>query len=84
MLNDAYIYDGLRTPFGRHGGKLASIRPDDLANGGAIAVGHPLGASGARLAISVARELKRRQARYAAISLCIGVGQGLAIVIERI
>ena len=53
-------------------------------NGGAIAVGHPLGASGARLALTVARELQRRQARYAVVSLCIGVGQGLALVIERV
>ncbi len=53
-------------------------------NGGAIAVGHPLGASGARLVLTVARELQRRQARYAVVSLCIGVGQGLALVIERI
>jgi acetyl-CoA C-acetyltransferase len=52
-------------------------------NGGAIAVGHPLGASGARLALTVARELQRRQGRYAVVSLCIGVGQGLAMVIER-
>jgi acetyl-CoA C-acetyltransferase len=53
-------------------------------NGGAIAVGHPLGASGGRLALTVARELERRQARYAVVSLCIGVGQGLAIVVERV
>jgi acetyl-CoA C-acetyltransferase len=53
-------------------------------NGGAIAVGHPLGASGARLALTVARELQRRQGRYAVVSLCIGVGQGLAMVIERV
>ncbi len=52
-------------------------------NGGAIAVGHPLGASGARLLLTVARELQRRQGRYAVVSLCIGVGQGLALVIER-
>ncbi|QRY77417.1 3-oxoadipyl-CoA thiolase [Pseudomonas sp. PDNC002] len=52
-------------------------------NGGAIAVGHPLGASGARLALSVARQLQRAGQRYAVISLCIGVGQGLAMVIER-
>ena len=51
-------------------------------NGGAIAVGHPLGASGARLALTVARELQRSNKRYAVISLCIGVGQGLALVIE--
>ncbi|MBT0964088.1 3-oxoadipyl-CoA thiolase [Denitromonas iodatirespirans] len=67
--------------------KLMDIAFDDARvnpNGGAIAVGHPLGASGARLALSVARELERRGGRYAAISLCIGVGQGLAIIIERV
>ena len=53
-------------------------------NGGAIAVGHPLGASGARLALSTARELQRTGEKYAVVSLCIGVGQGLAMVIERI
>ena len=53
-------------------------------NGGAIAVGHPLGASGARLSISVARQLQRSGGKYAVISLCIGVGQGLAMVIERV
>ena len=53
-------------------------------NGGAIALGHPLGASGARLALTVARELKRRGKKYAVISLCIGVGQGLAVVIESV
>lgn len=53
-------------------------------NGGAIAVGHPLGASGARLALSTARELKRSGKKYAVISLCIGVGQGLAMVIESV
>ncbi|MGF6199952.1 3-oxoadipyl-CoA thiolase [Pseudomonas laurylsulfatiphila] len=53
-------------------------------NGGAIAVGHPLGASGARLTLSTARALQLSGKRYAVISLCIGVGQGLAMVIERV
>ncbi len=53
-------------------------------NGGAIPVGHPLGASDARLTLTVARELQRRQKKYAVISLCIGVGQGLAMVIENV
>ena len=53
-------------------------------NGGAIAIGHPLGASGARLMVSTIRELERRNGRYGVISLCIGMGQGLAVVIERI
>jgi acetyl-CoA C-acetyltransferase len=67
--------------------KLMDVRFDDPRvnpNGGAIAVGHPLGASGARLAITAAREIARREARYAAVSLCIGVGQGLAVILERV
>jgi acetyl-CoA C-acetyltransferase len=52
-------------------------------NGGAIAIGHPLGCSGARLALTVARELQQAGGRYAAVSLCIGVGQGLAVILER-
>ena len=53
-------------------------------NGGAIAIGHPLGASGARLVLTALRELERRQGRYALVSMCIGVGQGIAAVIERL
>jgi acetyl-CoA C-acetyltransferase len=52
-------------------------------NGGAIAVGHPLGASGARLVLTAAHELQRRSGHYAVVSLCIGVGQGIAMVLER-
>jgi acetyl-CoA C-acetyltransferase len=52
-------------------------------NGGAIAIGHPLGCSGARLALTAARELQQSGGRYAAVSLCIGVGQGLAVILER-
>jgi acetyl-CoA C-acetyltransferase len=66
--------------------KLLGLPFDDARvnpNGGAIAVGHPLGASGARLALTAARELERRRGRYAVVSLCIGVGQGLAVVLER-
>ena len=67
--------------------KLMNVAFDDPRvnpNGGAIAVGHPLGASGARLALTAARELERRNGRYAVLSLCIGVDQGLAVVIERV
>lgn len=53
-------------------------------NGGAIALGHPLGASGARIALSTVRELERRGGKYAVVSLCIGVGQGIAVVVERL
>jgi acetyl-CoA acetyltransferase family protein len=52
-------------------------------NGGAIALGHPLGASGARLAGTAALELRRRNGRYALATMCIGVGQGIATVLER-
>lgn len=52
-------------------------------NGGAIAVGHPLGASGARLALTAARQLQRNGGRYALVSLCIGGGQGMAVILER-
>ena len=52
-------------------------------NGGAIAFGHPLGASGARLCLTAAFELARRRGRHAVVSLCVGVGQGLALSLER-
>jgi acetyl-CoA C-acetyltransferase len=53
-------------------------------NGGAIALGHPLGASGARLALTLAYELGKRGKRYGLASLCIGGGQGIAAIIERV
>ena len=53
-------------------------------NGGAIALGHPLGASGARLALTLAYELRKREKRYGLASLCIGGGQGIAAIIERV
>lgn len=62
--------------------------PDDAGhvnpNGGAIAIGHPLGASGARLVTAAVNELHRRGGRYALCTMCIGVGQGIALVIERV
>jgi 3-oxoadipyl-CoA thiolase len=62
--------------------------PDDAAhvnpNGGAIALGHPLGASGARLVTTAVNQLERTGGRYALCTMCIGVGQGIAIVLERI
>lgn len=61
--------------------------PDDAAhvnpNGGAIAIGHPLGASGARLVTTALNQLERINGRYALCTMCIGVGQGLALIIER-
>ncbi|WP_127555946.1 3-oxoadipyl-CoA thiolase [Saccharospirillum alexandrii] len=53
------------------------------AHGGAIAIGHPLGASGARLALTALRHLEAQQTRYALVTMCIGVGQGIAVIIER-
>ena len=62
--------------------------PDDAEhvnpNGGAIAFGHPLGMSGARLVLTAVRELERRDARYALCTMCIGVGQGIAMILERV
>jgi acetyl-CoA acyltransferase len=62
--------------------------PDDAAhvnaNGGAIAIGHPLGASGARLVTTALNQLERSAGRYALCTMCIGVGQGIALVIERL
>jgi acetyl-CoA acyltransferase len=52
-------------------------------NGGAIALGHPLGMSGARLLLTAMRELERRGGRYALCTMCIGVGQGMATILER-
>jgi acetyl-CoA acetyltransferase len=71
---------------------LATLRalgvPDDAAhvnpNGGAIALGHPLGMSGARLVLTAAHQLRRTGGRYALCTMCVGVGQGTALVIERI
>ena len=80
-LNEAFASQG-----------LAVMRdlglPDDAdfvnPNGGAIALGHPLGMSGARLVTTAMYELEERQARYALCTMCIGVGQGIAMVIERV
>ncbi|GAC1315827.1 MAG: 3-oxoadipyl-CoA thiolase [Collimonas sp.] len=62
--------------------------PDDAAhvnpNGGAIAIGHPLGASGARLVMTALNQLERNGGRYALCTMCIGVGQGIALIIERV
>ena len=71
---------------------LAVIRqlhlPDDAAhvnpNGGAIALGHPLGASGARLALTLTRQLERMDGRLGLATLCVGVGQGVALAVERV
>ncbi len=61
------------------------LDPDRVnVNGGAIAIGHPLGCSGARLVTTLLHELERRDGRYGLATMCIGVGQGIATVIERL
>ena len=69
---------------------IASLRLLDLdpekvnVNGGAIAIGHPLGASGARILVTLVHELRRRGGRYGLATMCIGVGQGISMVVERV
>jgi acetyl-CoA acetyltransferase len=65
-------------------GALGEIDPARLnPNGGAIALGHPLAASGARLVLTLAHELRAQQRRYGLASLCIGGGQGQAVILEN-
>ena len=63
---------------------LADNDPRVNPNGGAIALGHPLGMSGARLVTTAMYQLQRSTGRYALCTMCIGVGQGIAIIIERV
>jgi acetyl-CoA acyltransferase len=80
-LNEAFAAQGLAVTRD-HG--LADNDPRVNPNGGAIAIGHPLGASGARLITTALYQLQRVQGRYALCTMCIGVGQGIAIIIERV
>jgi acetyl-CoA acyltransferase len=79
-LNEAFAAQGLASL--RELG-LADDDPRVNPNGGAIALGHPLGMSGARLALTAARELVLTRKRHALCTMCIGVGQGFAMVLER-
>jgi 3-oxoadipyl-CoA thiolase len=80
-LNEAFAAQGLAVT--RDLG-LADDAPHVNPNGGAIAIGHPLGASGARLVTAALNQLERTGGRYALCTMCIGVGQGIALVIERV
>nr|WP_281281754.1 3-oxoadipyl-CoA thiolase [Denitromonas halophila] len=80
-LNEAFAAQGLAVL--RQLG-LADDAPQVNPNGGAIAIGHPLGASGARLALTALRQLEATGGRYGLATMCIGVGQGIAMVIERV
>ena len=62
---------------------LSDNDPRINPNGGAIALGHPLGMSGTRIILSAAHELKRKNKKYALATMCIGVGQGYAVLLER-
>jgi acetyl-CoA C-acetyltransferase len=64
--------------------ELELDRTKTNVNGGAIAIGHPVGASGARIVLTLAYELRRRNKRYGLAALCVGGGQGVAIVIENV
>jgi 3-oxoadipyl-CoA thiolase len=80
-LNEAFAAQGLAVL------RLLGVRDDDPRvnpNGGAIALGHPLGASGARLATTAVNQLHKSGGRYALCTMCIGVGQGIAVVLERV
>ncbi|MGC3980923.1 MAG: 3-oxoadipyl-CoA thiolase [Steroidobacteraceae bacterium] len=80
-LNEAFAAQGLACM--RQLG-LADDAANVNPNGGAIAIGHPLGASGARLATTAMYQLQRTKGRYAIATMCIGVGQGIAVLIERV
>ncbi len=80
-LNEAFAAQGLAVL------RMLGVRDDDPRvnpNGGAIALGHPLGASGARLATTAVNQLHKTGGRYALCTMCIGVGQGIAVILERV
>jgi acetyl-CoA acetyltransferase len=80
-LNEAFAAQGIATL------RLLGLADDDARvnpNGGAIALGHPLGASGARLVMTAVNQLHRTGGKYALCTMCIGVGQGIAVILERV
>jgi acetyl-CoA C-acetyltransferase len=80
-LNEAFAAQGIAVL------RLLGLKDDDPRvnpNGGAIALGHPLGASGARLATTAVNQLQKTGGRYALCTMCIGVGQGIAVILERV
>ena len=80
-LNEAFAAQGLAV---LRDLDVADDAPHVNPNGGAIALGHPLGASGARLVTVAAYQLRRTKSRYALCTMCIGVGQGIAVILERV
>jgi acetyl-CoA acyltransferase len=80
-LNEAFAAQGLATL------RALGVADDDPRvnpQGGAIAIGHPLGMTGARLVLTAAHQLKRTGGRYALCTMCVGVGQGTALILERV
>ena len=78
-LNEAFAVQALAVM------KESGLNPDIVnVNGGAIALGHPLGCTGAKLSIQIINELKRRNQRYGMVTACVGGGQGIAGIIERL
>lgn len=78
-LNEAFASQSLASM------RLLGLDPGTVnVNGGAIAIGHPLGASGARIIVTLVHELARREARFGLATMCIGVGQGISTIIERV
>ena len=80
-LNEAFAAQGIAVM--RDLG-LDDADPRVNPNGGAIALGHPLGASGARLVTTAVNQLHRSGGRYALCTMCVGVGQGIAVIVERV
>jgi acetyl-CoA acetyltransferase len=80
-LNEAFAAQGLAV---LRGLQIADDDPRVNPNGGAIALGHPLGMTGARITGTVALELARTGGRYGLATMCVGVGQGAAVLIERV
>jgi acetyl-CoA acyltransferase len=78
-LNEAFAAQGLSVM------KLLEMNPDKVnVNGGAIALGHPLGCTGAKLTATILQEMKRRDARYGMVTMCVGGGMGAAGIFELI
>ena len=80
-LNEAFASQGLATL------RQLGVADDDERvnpNGGAIALGHPLGMSGTRIVLTAARQLQRIRGKYALCTMCVGVGQGTAVILERV
>jgi acetyl-CoA acyltransferase len=78
-LNEAFAAQGLSVM------KLLEMNPEKVnINGGAVALGHPLGCTGAKLTATILQEMKRRNARYGMVTMCVGGGMGAAGIFERI